>query len=131
QSPFHGRTLRRVLRSNGAAVPGRPGQRPVRGARAEADSGGDDRQGALSVGALLDWFETAGFHLSQTLQGQLHVRSLASIFVVFAGGVLTSFTPCVYPMIPVTVSYIGGAAGGSRRRAVGLSLVYVSGLAIV
>jgi thiol:disulfide interchange protein DsbD len=83
------------------------------------------------VEALLDWFQNAGFQLGQTLQGQLHVRSFASIFVVFAGGVLTSFTPCVYPMIPVTVSYIGGAAGGSRKRAVGLSLVYVSGLALV
>jgi thiol:disulfide interchange protein DsbD len=51
--------------------------------------------------------------------------------VVFAAGVLTSFTPCVYPMIPVTVTYIGGAAGGDRRRAVGLSLTYVLGLAFV
>jgi len=53
------------------------------------------------------------------------------VFVVFAAGVLTSFTPCVYPMIPVTVTYIGGASAGNRRRAVSLSLVYVLGMAVV
>ena len=72
-----------------------------------------------------------GYALSQTLQGQLNSGSPAAIFVVFAAGILTSLTPCVYPMIPVTVTYIGGAAAGNRRRAVSLSLVYASGLALV
>ncbi len=62
-----------------------------------------------------------GYALSQTLQGQLESGSLSAIFVVFAAGVLTSFTPCVYPMIPVTVTFIGTASSGSRRRAVTLS----------
>jgi thiol:disulfide interchange protein DsbD len=72
-----------------------------------------------------------GFALSETLKSQLAAGSLSAVFVVFAAGVLTSFTPCVYPMIPVTVTYIGGAAGGDRRRAVALSLTYVLGLAAV
>jgi thiol:disulfide interchange protein DsbD len=76
---------------------------------------------------LTEW----GYALSQTLQGQLEAGSFAAVAVVFAAGVLTSFTPCVYPMIPVTVTYIGGAARGSRPRAVRLSLVYVTGLALV
>src|SRR5262249_14677871 len=53
------------------------------------------------------------------------------VFVVFAAGVLTSLTPCVYPMIPVTVTYIGGAAGGDRRRAVALSMTYILGLSSI
>lgn len=77
------------------------------------------------------WIQEWGYELSRTLQGQLQTRSLAAIFVVFAAGVLTSFTPCVYPMIPVTVTFIGGAAGGNRKRAVVLSIVYVAGLALV
>jgi len=28
---------------------------------------------------------------------------------VFVGGFLTSLTPCVYPLIPITVSLFGGA----------------------
>lgn len=78
---------------------------------------------------LLDTINAWGFALGQTLQGQLQAGSVTAIFVVFAAGVLTSFTPCVYPMIPVTVTYIGGAAGGDRRRAVALSVTYVLGLA--
>ena len=72
-----------------------------------------------------------GYALGEVLQGQLEAGSIAALAVVFAAGVLTSFTPCVYPMIPVTVAYIGGAASGNRRRAVGLSLVYVLGMALI
>jgi thiol:disulfide interchange protein DsbD len=80
---------------------------------------------------FLDTINDWGFALSQTLQGQLQAGSIGAIFVVFAAGVLTSLTPCVYPMIPVTVTYIGGAAGGNRRRAVGLSVTYVLGLSLM
>ncbi len=72
-----------------------------------------------------------GYALQQTLQSQLDAGSAAAIFVVFAAGVLTSLTPCVYPMIPVTVSFIGGAAGGNRRRAVMLSSFYLAGMALI
>ncbi len=77
---------------------------------------------------MLERLEGWGFALSQTLQGQLDSGSALAVFVVFAAGVLTSFTPCVYPMIPVTVTYIGGASAGDRRRAVALSTIYVLGL---
>jgi cytochrome c-type biogenesis protein len=49
---------------------------------------------------------------------------------VFMGGVVLSFTPCVYPLIPVTISAIGITAGGSRRRGFLLSLLYVTGIAV-
>jgi cytochrome c-type biogenesis protein len=72
-----------------------------------------------------------GYALGETLKGQLEAGSTAALVVVFAAGVLTSFTPCVYPMIPVTVTFIGGAAAGNRWRAFSLSGVYVLGLALV
>ena len=34
------------------------------------------------------------------------------------GGMALNLTPCVYPLIPITVSYFGGLSGGSRRRLV-------------
>jgi thiol:disulfide interchange protein DsbD len=80
---------------------------------------------------LLERLNEWGYALSQTLQTQLESGSMGAIFVVFAAGVLTSFTPCVYPMIPVTVTFIGAAALGSRRRAVTLSATYALGLALV
>lgn len=48
----------------------------------------------------------------------------------FLGGVAVSFTPCVYPLIPVTIGYIGVRAGISRLKGFTLSLVYVTGIAI-
>jgi thiol:disulfide interchange protein DsbD len=74
---------------------------------------------------------TWGQQLQQVLNQQLESGSISAVFVVFAAGVLTSFTPCVYPMIPVTVTYIGGAAAGNRLRAFSLSAVYVGGLSLV
>jgi thiol:disulfide interchange protein DsbD len=47
--------------------------------------------------------------------------------VAFLGGVLTSLTPCVYPLIPITVS-IFGARKASRAEAVTLSALYVLGI---
>jgi thiol:disulfide interchange protein DsbD len=49
---------------------------------------------------------------------------------VFLAGVATSLTPCLYPMIPITVSIVGaGDEGSTRRRRLGLILAYVVGLA--
>ena len=47
----------------------------------------------------------------------------------FLGGVLVSFTPCVYPLIPVSVSYIS-AQSNSRSKGFVLSFIYVTGIAI-
>lgn len=48
----------------------------------------------------------------------------------FLGGVLVSFSPCVYPLIPVTLGFIGVKGLASRLRGFYLSLIYVLGLAI-
>ncbi|MFA5062897.1 MAG: cytochrome c biogenesis protein CcdA [Candidatus Omnitrophota bacterium] len=48
----------------------------------------------------------------------------------FAGGVLVSLTPCIYPLIPVTVFYISSKSGSSQARGFGLSLIFVTGLAV-
>ena len=41
-----------------------------------------------------------------------------------------SFSPCVYPLVPITLGFIGVKAGSSRLKGLILSLVYVFGLAI-
>jgi len=56
---------------------------------------------------------------------------LLALAAAFLAGLLTSFTPCVYPLIPVTVSVIGAGSINSRARALYLSVLYVLGLAAV
>ena len=54
-----------------------------------------------------------------------------TILVVFAGGLALNLTPCVYPMITITVSYFGGQGGErSTRRAFVSSLIYCSGIVL-
>src|SRR5216683_2150894 len=50
--------------------------------------------------------------------------------VLFLAGVLTSLTPCVYPLIPITVSVFGARKPEQRARSVGLSATYVGGIAV-
>jgi len=46
----------------------------------------------------------------------------------FAGGLLTAATPCVYPMIAITVSIFGARQATSRRQAMLLSTCFVLGI---
>jgi cytochrome c-type biogenesis protein len=59
---------------------------------------------------------------------------LLAIPIMFAGGVLTSLNPCIYPMIPVTAAIVGGSTLGapqSRMRTFALTMTYVAGLALL
>lgn len=51
--------------------------------------------------------------------------------IVFWGGVLVSFSPCIYPVLPITASILAGLnAKGTKSRGFVISLVYVLGVAI-
>ncbi len=53
-----------------------------------------------------------------------------ALIAALLGGLATALTPCVYPMIPLTVAVIGSSARGSKARAFRNSLVYVGGIAL-
>jgi thioredoxin:protein disulfide reductase len=66
----------------------------------------------------------------QTLQGWAMIWAL---FGVFVGGLALNLTPCVYPMIPITVSFFGGRASHhqpSQLKLVVHGLCYILGLAL-
>lgn len=67
------------------------------------------------------------------LGDSLAAEPLLALALLFGAGVLTSLTPCVYPMIPITVGIISGAAGESPRRGriAALTATYVAGLALL
>ena len=48
----------------------------------------------------------------------------------FAAGVLVSFSPCVYPLLPITIGYIGSSSQKDKFHAFLLSLIYVLGMAM-
>ncbi|MDY7032339.1 MAG: cytochrome c biogenesis protein CcdA [Thermodesulfobacteriota bacterium] len=71
----------------------------------------------------------------ENLLGNIELYLKASIIMsfvaAFMGGLLVSFTPCVYPMIPITASFVGSRnVGGSKLKGFLLSLFYVIGVAV-
>lgn len=55
-------------------------------------------------------------------------RPLALTLVAYGFGIAASLTPCVYPMIAITVSVFGASKATSRARAFALSATFVAGL---
>lgn len=53
-----------------------------------------------------------------------------SLFFVFLGGLALNLTPCVYPLIPITIGYFGGQAEGKTSRLFLLGILYVLGMAL-
>lgn len=54
-----------------------------------------------------------------------------TFLTVFGFGVLTCFTPCVYPLIPITVTIFGARESKSKLQAFTLALTYVIGIAVM
>lgn len=67
---------------------------------------------------------------SQAIGGsQLLSTDLGSfIWLAITLGALSLLTPCVFPMIPITVSYFTNHSSGSRQKAVKLATVYSLGI---
>ena len=58
--------------------------------------------------------------------------NISDFFIVFVWGLGVSFTPCIYPVLPLTAAFIADAnIKGSKLRGFFISLVYVFGMAIV
>lgn len=55
---------------------------------------------------------------------------LPLFLLVFLGGLALNLTPCVYPLIPITISYFGGQAGGKKGGLVLHAILYVIGMAV-
>lgn len=69
-------------------------------------------------------------NLISNFETYLHGAPLLAYLVVFIAGILTSFTPCVYPVIPIIIGYIGGKQAQTRRRGFCLSFAYVLGMSL-
>ena len=54
---------------------------------------------------------------------------VVAVLASFGFGFLASLTPCVYPMVPITVSIFGATEASSRWRGAALSATFVLGIA--
>ena len=66
----------------------------------------------------------------QGFEQQLQNAPLLAILAAFIAGIGASLTPCIYPLIPITVSFVGAYSGGSKLKGFFLSLFFVLGIAI-
>lgn len=55
---------------------------------------------------------------------------LWTLLGIFTGGLALNLTPCVYPLIPITVSYFGGRSGQRKGTLMGHGILYLTGLAL-
>lgn len=66
-----------------------------------------------------------------TIENQLSKNFYLTFLLVFLAGILTSFTPCIFPMIPITLSILGNDAHQkSRTQNILRSVFYVLGIAV-
>lgn len=53
-----------------------------------------------------------------------------TFILIFLGGLALNLTPCVYPIIPITIGYFGGQAEGRKGGALTHAVLYVLGMAV-
>ncbi len=87
------------------------------------------RTALLALTALL----APSLAAASSIEPDLFSRSLArgpfyAGLAAFLGGLLVCLTPCVYPMIAITVSVFGARQSKSRLQAMGLSTAFVLGI---
>jgi thiol:disulfide interchange protein DsbD len=88
------------------------------------DSGGDSPDASQDLdgsGSQAPGSELANVFLAHGM--------LIGLLAVLLGGLALNLTPCVYPLIGVTVAYFGNQGGGPRKIAV-LAVIYVLGIAL-
>jgi cytochrome c-type biogenesis protein len=82
---------------------------------------------------MLETLETQIYELEQfantLVANQLTHLSFVSIGIIFLAGLLTSLTPCMLSMLPITIGYIGGYEAKSRLQAAAQSTWFALGLA--
>jgi cytochrome c-type biogenesis protein len=82
---------------------------------------------------MLEFLQTQLFLLEQlanrVVSTQLTHLSLTSVGIIFLAGLVTSLTPCMLSMLPITVGYIGGYESEGRLQAAVQSSWFALGLA--
>ena len=65
--------------------------------------------------------------ISSTLEGS---GLFLGLLLVFLGGLALNLTPCVYPLIPITIGYFGGQSEGNTRKLFMMGFLFLIGMAV-
>ncbi len=55
---------------------------------------------------------------------------LYALIFIYLGGLALNLTPCVYPLIPITISYFGGQSEGNKKGLILRAIFYVLGMSM-
>lgn len=69
--------------------------------------------------------------LKNALASQSIFSFFGALLLAYLGGIISSFTPCIYPMIPITVGFVGGTADRNIKNGWILSSIYVLGMSTI
>lgn len=69
--------------------------------------------------------------LLEILDSSLTNKPLWALLVAFAGGLISSLSPCVLSILPIIMGYVGGYSEGKISKAFLQSLLFALGLTIV
>ncbi|MBN2432121.1 MAG: thioredoxin family protein [Acidobacteria bacterium] len=79
-------------------------------------------------GSISSFFNNLATMVDQNLQ---EGNFLLAFLLIFFFGIGTSFTPCVYPVIPITVSIFGARGAETKLKGFLLSLIYAQGIGVM
>jgi thioredoxin:protein disulfide reductase len=69
--------------------------------------------------------------IEASIKEKLRHPSFMLFLLIFLAGFLASLTPCVYPVIPIVMGYVGSRSDKKKSKGFLLSLCFVLGLALV
>lgn len=82
----------------------------------------------VALALLILLVPSVAFGAVGSIEGALSTGPLYAAAAALVGGLLVSLTPCVYPMIAITVSVFGAKQARSRSEGLLLSLAFVAGI---
>jgi thiol:disulfide interchange protein DsbD len=91
---------------------------------AKIEKKGEEDRGKKEDESFSQWLE-------RVIKQELEKKSFLLFLLVFVAGFFTSLTPCVYPVIPIVMGYIGTRSGKKKLKGFYLSIFFVLGLAVV
>lgn len=67
---------------------------------------------------------------SEYIKNQIEQNLGFALVLIFLFGLLTSLTPCIYPLIPITLTVLGTSESRSKSQSFAISLIYVFGIGL-